>query len=384
MPKSIARLLGADEQLIHQLANTFAAAGTADHSWAEKVWATLIRKDGGLQVNFGIGKYANRSVLDGFAGIARDREQRTVRASRLLEADAESTSVGPIRYEVLEPFRRLHMSLGENEAQPIRFDVTFQSRLPPFFEGRDIQYEHGRGRLSSDVVRYHQGGTVSGWVSSEGRRIEIKPEEWVAFRDHSWGTREHVGLDPTDLAPNHHNMFAEGLYGHWFVSQIERPDGSLYELMYYFRRNGRGTEHFTGFINEADGAQAPILKVWPELEYRASDRAVMRGRIHVLVDAEGRGAHERTFDIEAIDPDAGFRLQPALYGPWKGMVHGSYRGERHVDGEHIPDVNAAFTLERNPAWQMRDRPVRVREGDNVGYGDLESCVIGTWPGVKLI
>jgi hypothetical protein len=212
----------------------------------------------------------------------------------------------------------------------------------------------------------------------------VKSDEWFAFRDHSWGTREHVGLDPTDLVPHHHNMFAEGLNGSWFVSQIQRPDGSWYGLMYYFRQTSRGMEHFNGFINEADGTQVPILKVWPELQLRESDRAVMRGRIHVVVGRAGRGVEERVFEIEAIDPDAGFRLQPALYAPWKGSVHGSYKGELHVEGEHIPDVVKAFSVQSNPAWQIRDRPVRIREGDNVGYGDIEGCVIGTWPGIELV
>jgi hypothetical protein len=66
------------------------------------------------------------------------------------------------------------------------------------------------------------------------------------------------------------------------------------------------------------------------------------------------------------------------------MVHGSYKGELHIDGEHIPDVRSAFPVQANPAWQIRDRPVRVREGGNAGYGDIEGCVIGTWPGITIV
>jgi hypothetical protein len=382
MPTSIAPLIGADEYLIHQIPNTLATVHTADHSWAEKIWATLIRKDAALQVNFGLGKYTNRSLIDAFAGIFRGVEQRTLRASAILRG--EDMAAGPIRYEVVEPLRRVRMTLAENSVQPIQFDVTFEHCMPAFFEARDVQHEPARGRLSSDVVRYHQTGTAAGWVQIEGERIAIRPEEWVAFRDHSWGTREHVGLDPTDLVPHHHNMFAEGLYGTWFVSQIRRPDGSYYELMFYFRRTARGLEHFNGFINEADGTQKAILKVWPELELRAADYAVMRGRIHAVIDRQGQGVEERIFEIDAVAPDAGFRLQPALYASWKGMVHGSYKGELHLDGEHIPDVRTAFDVKANPAWQIRDRPLRIKEGDNVGFADIEGCIIGSWPGVKIV
>jgi hypothetical protein len=384
MPKFIAPLIAADEYLIHQIPNTLATVATADHSWTEKIWATLIRKDAGLQVDFGLGKYTNRSIMDGFAGVSRGVEQHTVRASRILEADPGAMAVGPLRYEILEPFRRIRMALERNSAQPVQFDLVFEARMPAFFEGRDAQHEPGRGRISSDLVRYHQPGTASGWVSVGTERFEIKPDEWFAFRDHSWGTREHVGLDPTDLVPHHHNMFGEGLNGSWFVSQIQRPDGSFYELMYYYRKTGRGLEHFNGFINESDGTQIPLLKVWTELQLRASDRAVMRGKIYATLDLDGRGVRERVFEIEAIEPEAGFRLHPALYAPWKGTVHGSYKGELHVEGEHIPDVRTAFDVQTSPAWQIRDRPVHIREGDNVGFGDIEGAVIGNWPGIELV
>ena len=44
--------------------------------------------DGSLQVDFGLGKYHNRGVIDGFGGISRGREQWTVRGSRELAVGA--------------------------------------------------------------------------------------------------------------------------------------------------------------------------------------------------------------------------------------------------------------------------------------------------------
>lgn len=382
MVPGINRLIAADESLNHQIVDTFASVGTADHSWTEKIWFTLMRKDAKLQIELGIGKYPNRNILDGFAGIARGVEQRTVRASRELAPAFEDTSVGPIRYQVVEPFRKMRLTLAANDAQPLQFDLMFNDRLPPFLEGRDVQYEAG-GRSSSDVVRYHQAGTVSGWVLINGERIEVNPDDWYGFRDHSWGTREHVGLDPADLAPNNHDLTKAGFHFNWFVSQIQRPDGSFYDLAYYFRESARGMEHFTGFINEADGTQIPVLQVYPEINYRARDHAPMSGQIHVVTGGRGRKVEERLFEIEAMDPDTGFRLHPALYFPWKGAVHGSWRGKLHVDGECIEDSDK-ITLEGNPAWQLRDRPMRIREGGNSGYADLESYVSGTWPAAKII
>lgn len=385
MPDTIGRLGEADEFLNHQIANSFASVTTADYSWTEKIWATLIRKDGGLQVNFGLGKYANRGVIDGFAGSCRGREQRTVRASGALTHDRNPVTLGPLRYEVIEPLNKVRCALGENDAQPLQFDLTFTGYLPPFFEDRDWKIEARTGRSLTDVVRYHQSGDVSGWIVIDGERIEVLPEQWFGVRDHSWGTREHVGHDPSDLAPNEHDVLARSLHVNWLVSHLRRPDGSVYELAYYFRENGHGLGHFTGFINEADGTQRKILKAWPEFTYRRRDLTLLGGRIHVIVDRrDGPGVDERIFEIEALDPDIGFHLNPALYMPWNGSIHGSWKGPLHVEGECIADSEAAFTLEQNPAWQVRDRPFRIREGDASGYGDVETVVIGDWKGATLV
>ena len=75
-------LVAADETFNHQIVDTFATVGQADRSWTEKLWAAASACDGSLQVDFGMGKYTNRGVLDAYAGVSRGREQWTVRASR--------------------------------------------------------------------------------------------------------------------------------------------------------------------------------------------------------------------------------------------------------------------------------------------------------------
>ena len=69
----------ADERFDHQIPDTFATVGVSDPSWTEKVCAMAARQDGGLQLGFGMGKYTNRNVLDGYAGMSRGPEQITVR-----------------------------------------------------------------------------------------------------------------------------------------------------------------------------------------------------------------------------------------------------------------------------------------------------------------
>ena len=377
----INRLTTADESFNHQIADTFASVSTADYGWTEKVAFIMMRKDAKLQVGFGVGKYTNRNVFDGHAIVKNLVEQRTVRASRELNPADQETSVGPIHYQIVEPFQKIRLVLDKNEAQPIQFDLMFHAAMPAFFEGRDIQYQHGRNR--SNVVRYHQPGTLSGWIMIDGERHEVNPDEWYGFRDHSWGQREPVGAKPPDLAPTIGNFMGAKFHVNWFVSQIRRPDGSLYELAYYFHESDHRMEYFSGFINEADGTQIPAL-VYPEINYRARDMAPMSGQLHVVTGGRATKIEERLFTLEAIHPDAGFRLNTAWYGQWNGGTHANWRGKLHVEGDCVADTDEAFSLAKNPGAQCRDRPVFIREGNNSGYADLETLVIGDWPAAKIL
>ena len=79
--KDIGPLLGADEGLTHEIVDTFATLSQTDMAWTEKIWASIAKTDGSLQVDFGLGKYQNRGIMDGFGGVSRGKEQWTVRAA---------------------------------------------------------------------------------------------------------------------------------------------------------------------------------------------------------------------------------------------------------------------------------------------------------------
>ena len=390
MIPTIAALTGADEFFNHQIVNTFAAVASPERAWTEKAWFTLMRKDGSLQASFGLGKYANRNIVDGFAGVQIGTRQMTVRASRLLSSAPDEMGVGPLGYAVVKPLEAIRLTLAENSAVPLRFELTFHANMPGFFENRDVVIHVGRA--ASDVIRFHQAGTVSGWIEIEGERHEVNPDEWYGFRDRSWGVREHVGLDPADLAPvsghgvSGGNKAGSAFHFNWLVSKIDRADGSSYDLAYYFREfGGEGPPaYFSGYINESDGRQIPILHLYPEIDYRASDRGAMRGTVTAIIAGRGKSVEERVFEIEAINPEMGFRLLPGMYGEWKGQTHGSYKGEAFLDGETIEDVNNPDKLAETYRWQIRDRPVRITEGANSGYGDMESIILGDYPGVRIV
>ena len=172
----IGALRGADEGLNHQIVDTFATVSHSDLGWTEKIWCSMARTDGALQVDLGLGKYHNRGVVDGFGGVSRGREQWTVRASRELESAPEDMVVGPIRYEILEPLRQVRFQLEANDVQPIAFDLVLSGVTQPFFEERNLTRNKRTGRVEVDVIRYHQGGWVSGTVTVDGETHEVRPD----------------------------------------------------------------------------------------------------------------------------------------------------------------------------------------------------------------
>ncbi len=186
-------LVPEDESLTHQIVDTFATVSQSDPSWTEKIWTTAHARDNSLQLVLGIGKYTNRGVFDGAAGVCRSTEQWTVRGGRRLSSDPSGTDVGPIHYSVVEPLRSIRVRLDKTEHAPIAFDVVMRGSFAAALEDPWPDRSPDGYRVTHNVLRYHQIGVASGWVEVEGVRTEVEPDEWICIRDHSWGLRPGVG-----------------------------------------------------------------------------------------------------------------------------------------------------------------------------------------------
>jgi hypothetical protein len=89
---------------------------------------------------------------------------------------------------------------------------------------------------------------------------------------------------------------------------------------------------------------------------------------------------QRVIEVEALG-ESGFFLKTGGYGNWAGHKHGAFKGELHVDGEYLGDCWSEENLAL--LGQFRDTPIRVRDGDAVGYGIMESLIGGIWPELGL-
>jgi len=367
----IGPLLGADEGLTHQVSDTFAVVSTSDLTWTEKVCAMAAATDGSLQVAFGLGKYPNRNVMDAYAGISRGIEQVTVRSSRRLAPDFETTAIGPIRYEIVEPLKSVRFVLEPNDAQPIAFDWRFDAVVPPFLEDRT--HRRTGARVVSDLVRYHQTGLASGWVEIDGHRTEITPERWVSTRDHSWGTRFDVGLPLTDIEQV--DMLA-GLSFRmiWSPIAMRRADGSRYALLLHYQIvKAPGFLHkvVMGGIEHPDGRLEPWSDLDPSLRFDPANRRLLGGTVAATT---GDGT-TRLLEIEAVS-DTGFHLGAGLYFGFDGHHHGEWRGDLVVEGERIADCTEPAEARR--LHQIRDTVVHVVDavGGGEGYGNCQPIITG--------
>lgn len=378
--EDIGMLTAMDEMLNHQIVDTFSTVTTSEHSWTEKIWSAIVRKDGALAIDFGLGRYHNRGVMDGWAAVSRGSQQWTVRANRELRDDPTITEVGPIRYEIIEPLRKVRYVLEKNDAQPISYDITFTAEMPPFFEDRHRQREKDGFRVGSDVIRYHQIGVPSGWVEVEGERIEIIPEEWTEYRDHSWGIRLDVGAHNADIRPT--TAFGDARFGEdefvliWTPFMLEKPNGERYAYHFYFMSSLGKIFYSSGYLNRPDGTQERVARVRPELKFDDATRRLLGGRVHF--DMLQGDTH--TVEVEVMGT-SGVHLGPGLYLGFDGRKHGSWHGPLTIEGEKFENTLDRETLKR--IRQLRDCPIKVTEGDAVGYGIMETIIHGADPELGL-
>jgi hypothetical protein len=378
MPNPIGPLTGADEGFNHQITETFASVASSDPSWTEKVCAMAMARDGSIQIGFGLGKYPNRNVIDGYAALSRGVEQRTVRASRRLSDAPELIEIGPIGYEVVEPMRKVRFTLEANDAQPLSFDWLFEAVIPPQTEERS--FRRSAARLSTDLVRYHQIGVGEGWIDLDGERVDITPDDWVSTRDHSWGVRYDVGIEPLDVEPA---GMPEGVSFQmiWCPALMERSDGSQYGLHLHFvwhRLGEHGQKEVTAQVENIDGSVDQIVDIVPHLAFDSKNRRLLGGTL----DCRMADGSERPIEIEVL-ADTGVALGAGLYFGLDGHHHGSWRGALHIEGEHIDDCSTPEQARR--LHQIRDTAVRLHDpvGGGVGVGNCQPIARGPWPELGL-
>jgi hypothetical protein len=134
----------------------------------------------------------------------------------------------------------------------------------------------------------------------------------------------------------------------------------------------------TARVEHPDGREEPIVDLEPQLRFDPRNRRLLGGRILGRM-ADGS---ERPLEIEVLG-DTGVQLGAGLYFGLDGHHHGEWRGELHVEGEHVADCATPEQARR--LHQIRDTAVGVHDpvGGGRGVGNCQPIASGPWPELGL-
>lgn len=341
----------ADEYLIHQTPHPINTVVTTDKNFYDRYFFNGYSRDGEVYFAVAMGLYPNLGVMDAAFNVVRDGRQRVVRASKRLGNDRMDTQVGPIRVEVLEPFRRLKVTVAENEFG-LSADLVFEARALPYQE----PHFQRRGMLTMDYTRMTQHGAWSGEIRLDGAAIAVSPESWWGSRDHSWGIRGVGGRDPRGAPPQKAPQF----FWNWAPLNFDNLC-TLYTV----------SEDADGNRWHESGA---LLTPHPEAATRECDVA------HRLSFAPGT----RWISNAAITltPESGepleITMEPLYHFMMRGLGygdpkwgHGMWVSEDAVDGTEL------VLSEQDPMQNLHVQSiVRAKAGEREGIGVFEVIVLG--------
>src|ERR1019366_3945708 len=107
-------LSGFDEYPIHQIPEPLRIVSTSDPRAYERYWFTAADAAQDLLLVVGFGFYPNLGTADAFAILVHADRHTTVRAHRALGDDRSIIGTGPLRGEIIEPFREWRLTVGDN------------------------------------------------------------------------------------------------------------------------------------------------------------------------------------------------------------------------------------------------------------------------------
>jgi hypothetical protein len=363
-----------DELFCHQAVSTFDRPGTSAREWTERSWAQVHDIAGTAHLAAGFGYYPNRNIMDAFVCFTiRDEKEYIVRASRELRPDIDLLEVGPFRYEVVEPLKKVRFVLGENP-YGLTYDIEVDGTSPLYEE--PAQHQISRGRLKEHITRMVQSGRPSGWIQAGSETFRIDKTSWVSERDRSWGIRV-AGADFVETGVQPPEIYDGQLFN--FVL-MQFPDwGASFHIREIWddHLGAVRTWHFAGGLFYPLGSdKEPVELASVEHQYRFNDerpeqqRRFDGGRV-VLTAIDG------TTREVSIRPISICYQAPGGYGrQYRGFIHGLWMGSSWSDGYTFDLTDPEVMGE---IWGYADYGSEFRCGNDIGYGTTELLVVGKYP-----
>ena len=317
-----------DDALIHQNYGTLDQVVEDDPRWFDRFYFNAHAIDGSLSVAHGIGVYPNTRVMDGFVCAASPEAQTNVRASReLAGGDRDVMVIGPIRAEIVEGLKRWHFRLEENP-YGVTYDLAYTATFEAMEPRRLVSVVDGRRVW--DWTHFTQVGVVEGWVSVDGKRIEVTRDRFRALRDRSWGVRPGVAI-----VEDMREWFKQAKWGvryNWVCLQLP----SFHLWYFQTHEQDEAPRHFEGLLlwnPQRGGALEEVARLERRLEFEPGEH--FRS---AEVDVHLRSGRVVTVRFRRLGTTA--HLRGGMYGGLGGVIHGMRQGPLKVTGERWAPVDS--------------------------------------------
>lgn len=248
---------------------------------------------------FGLGIHPPKDVVDGFAILVTDAEQRNVRFSTELSA-TDGASAGPLSWQVVEPMKTWRLVLGPNPTG-MEFDLHWRARTPAWTGEVNVTNDDETPTSFAHLV---QSGRYSGTLTIDGHHQRV--EGWCGQRDRSRGVRTMSG--------------GQGLHI-WYQAQF--PDRSIGFLLVETRQQERLL--LEGAVMHENGRLDDVVNVRHDLQFD-DNRDLKGGTVEVTTES---GV------VYVVDADAsaggGY-----MSGGGYGGHHGRPMGRDHLEHDVYP------------------------------------------------
>jgi hypothetical protein len=356
----------ADDFPIHQTPEPIAYSGT-DRNFYDRYFFNGYNPDGSGFFAVAFGVYPHLNVADAHVSVIRDGVEHCVHASRILHMERFELEVGPIRIEVLEPLKRLKVTLAPTDGLAAEF--VFEGRAFPIEEPRFIR--RNGPRTFMDYTRLTQNGRYTGWIEIDGKREALAPG-CVGTRDRSWGVRP-IGAPDTQPTPS---SGPPGFFWQW--TPMNFADKSIF---FHFTADSSGIPWNTRAVVAPDGASAAEM-----IEVEHADMAV-------TLEPGTRHARGAKLTVPMLNaPSLEIEFKPISTFLMRGIGythpkwgHGRFHGEKEIEREDISLVNLDLNAMENLHIQAISTLTLRQEGqpDQQGLGAFEQLAFGPYPPLGL-
>lgn len=268
----------------------------------ERYWFTTQDRTGELLVVTGFGLYPNLKTVEAYGIVNLRGRHTTVRGHRSLTRNRFDMTVGPLSFEVVQPFRQWHLSLADNE-YGISYEIDWLDSK------RQVLRPPGLGG-------YESFGRQRGVVIVEGERFALTESAFLGSRDHHWGVRDGVGGPGHAIAGGRRPTTAPG--GQW----VEFDDWSIWLNRVFYN------------VGDARPGAGQVVNQDIRIRFDDDRKTLREIRTTNLLDTgEVKELHWQVLGNQVAALRCGMYGGPDGGTPTGNLFHGMYVGEKVVSGE---------------------------------------------------